>query len=200
MLATTYRTTDHRPQTTDYGQQTMLILIPGDDPPQLQGSPHLERLRQHGTVELYTDRPANDAEKIARARAAVCMINSRGAVKWPGSVLRELPKLRMITTCGIGTDAIDLETARELGIVVCNIPGRTAIVAFCSSMSRRAMNRPRPEPSLPTARMCRSKTRSWSDSGTPGPLSSTWRVTPSAVRDARTSTGEPAACRCASSP
>jgi D-3-phosphoglycerate dehydrogenase len=32
----------------------------------------------------------------------------------------------MITTCGIGTDAIDLVAARELGIVVCNLPGRTA--------------------------------------------------------------------------
>ena len=32
----------------------------------------------------------------------------------------------MITVCGIGTDAIDLAAAKELGIVVCNIPGRTA--------------------------------------------------------------------------
>jgi D-3-phosphoglycerate dehydrogenase len=32
----------------------------------------------------------------------------------------------MATVCGIGTDAFDLEAARELGIVVCNIPGRTA--------------------------------------------------------------------------
>src|SRR5258705_12000680 len=32
----------------------------------------------------------------------------------------------MVSVCGIGTDAIDLPTARELGIVVCNLPGRTA--------------------------------------------------------------------------
>ena len=32
----------------------------------------------------------------------------------------------MATVCGIGTDAFDLTAARELGIVVCNIPGRTA--------------------------------------------------------------------------
>jgi D-3-phosphoglycerate dehydrogenase len=30
--------------------------------------------------------------------------------------------------CGIGTDAIDLEAARELGVVVCNLPGRTAAI------------------------------------------------------------------------
>ena len=104
----------------------MTIVIPGDDPPQLQGSPHLERLKAVGTVMLYTDRSASDEEKIRRAASAVCLINSRGAVKWPGDLLRRLPNLRMISVCGIGTDAIDLEAARELGIVVCNLPGRTA--------------------------------------------------------------------------
>jgi D-3-phosphoglycerate dehydrogenase len=102
------------------------IVIPGDDPPQLQGSPHLQRLRAHGEVILHTDRPATAEEKVRRARGAVCLINSRGAVKWPGEVLRQLPGLRLIATCGIGTDSIDLEAARALGIAVCNIPGRTA--------------------------------------------------------------------------
>jgi D-3-phosphoglycerate dehydrogenase len=32
----------------------------------------------------------------------------------------------MATVCGIGTDSFDLVTARERGIVVCNIPGKTA--------------------------------------------------------------------------
>jgi D-3-phosphoglycerate dehydrogenase len=102
------------------------IVIPGDDPPQLQGSPHLERLRPYGEIVLYTDRPATAEEKVRRARAADCLINSRGGVKWPGEVLRQLPGLRLIATCGIGTDAIDLEAARERGIAVCNIPDRTA--------------------------------------------------------------------------
>jgi phosphoglycerate dehydrogenase-like enzyme len=101
------------------------IVIPGDDPPQLQGSPHLDRLRQAGEVILHLDRPADVAEQIRRAEGATCLINSRSAIKWPGEVLRRLPQLRMITTCGIGTDAIDLEAARELSIVVSNVPGKT---------------------------------------------------------------------------
>jgi D-3-phosphoglycerate dehydrogenase len=102
------------------------IIIPGDDPPQIQGSPHLERLRPWGEVVLYTNRPADDRAKIERCRDAVCLINSRSTLKFPGAVLEQLPYLRMITVCGIGTDAVDLEAARRLGLVVCNVPGRTA--------------------------------------------------------------------------
>lgn len=102
------------------------ILIPGDEPPQLQGSPHLERLRRHGDVALYTDRPADDEEKLRRAAGAKCILNSRGAVRWTADLLRRLPELRMISACGVGTDAIDLEAARELGIRVANVPGQTA--------------------------------------------------------------------------
>jgi D-3-phosphoglycerate dehydrogenase len=102
------------------------IVIPADDPPQMQGSQHLERLRRFGEVVLHYDRPKDDEEKLRRLEGAAILINSRGAVKWPGQLLRRLPNLRMIATCGIGTDAIDLAAARELGIVVSNIPGRTA--------------------------------------------------------------------------
>jgi D-3-phosphoglycerate dehydrogenase len=107
---------------------THRIAIPGDDPPQLQGSPHLDRLRAHGEVALYTDRPADDDEKVRRAAGAICLINSRSAVKWTAVVLQRLPALRMITVCGIGTDSIDLEAARALGIRVCNLPGQTAAI------------------------------------------------------------------------
>ena len=104
------------------------IVIPGDQPIQLQGSAHLERLRSVTDVVLYDSRPDSDEEKVQRAADAELMINSRGAVKWPGSVLKQLPKLRFISVCGIGTDAIDLEVAREQNIVVSNIPGMTAPV------------------------------------------------------------------------
>ncbi len=106
----------------------VVIVIPGDEPPQLQGSPHLDRLRRHGEVVLHADQPATAEEKVRRARGAVCLVNSRGGVKWPGELLRQLPDLKLIATCGIGTDAIDVEAARALGIAVCNVPGRTAPV------------------------------------------------------------------------
>ena len=39
------------------------IVIPGDDPPQIQGSPHLKRLEAYGDIILYTDRPKTTEEK-----------------------------------------------------------------------------------------------------------------------------------------
>jgi D-3-phosphoglycerate dehydrogenase len=106
----------------------LTFVIPGDDPPQIQGSPSLERLQPYGDVILYTDRPANLEEKIVRVKDADILINTRSIVTWPAEALRQLPKLRHITTCSIGTDMIDLEVAKDMGITVSNQPGRTAPV------------------------------------------------------------------------
>ena len=104
------------------------IVVPGDLPPQIQGSPHLERLKPYGDVVLYTDRPETPEEKIHRAEDADILINSRGIVKWPAEILHQLPKLKLISLCSIGTDMIALDEAKQQGITVCNQPGRTAPV------------------------------------------------------------------------
>ncbi len=104
------------------------ILVPGDDPPQIAGSPQLDRLAPFGEVTVHETRPADKADQIERARGFHVIINSRGAVSWRAAELDALPDLRMIATCSIGTDMIDLDDARRLGIVVSNQPGRTAPV------------------------------------------------------------------------
>ena len=109
-------------------RERVTIVVPGDDPAQIQGSAHLKRLEPYGEVTVHTDRPASAKEQLRRAREAHVLLNSRGAVKWPGELLRQLPNLRMVTVFGIGTDSIDLDAARERGVVVCNIPGKTAPV------------------------------------------------------------------------
>jgi len=104
------------------------IVVPGDEPQQIAGSPHLLRLEPFGDVTVYSNRPGSVDEQVERARGAAILLNSRSQVRWPGEVLRRLPELRFITTFGIGTDAIDLVAAREMGITVSNIPGKTAPV------------------------------------------------------------------------
>ena len=104
------------------------IVVPGDSPPQIQGSAHLDRLKPYGDVRLYLNRPETAEEKIHRAEDADILINSRGMVQWHADVLSHLPKLKLISLCSIGTDMIDLDEAKRRGIVVCNQPGRTAPV------------------------------------------------------------------------
>ena len=109
-------------------RERVVIVAPGDDPEQIRDSHHLERLKPYGEVIVHRDRPQTREEKIARVKDAVCLMNTRGAIKWPAEDLRELPKLKMATTCGIGTDSFDLKAARAQGIVISNIPGKTAPV------------------------------------------------------------------------
>ena len=104
------------------------IVVPGDNPHQIDGSPRLASLEPYGDVTVYTDRPTSFEQQVERLQGATILLNSRGAVKWPGEVLRQLPTLKFITVFGIGTDSIDLVTAKELGITVSNIPGKTAPV------------------------------------------------------------------------
>ncbi len=104
------------------------IVVPGDDPVQIAGSPHLEKLEPYGDVDLFTDRPQSSDDKIRRAKDAGIIMNTRGVVTWGAEEFKQLPKLKMITSCSIGTDMFDLEAAKAQGIIICNQPGRTAPV------------------------------------------------------------------------
>ena len=55
-------------------------------------------------------------------------MNTRGAVTWGEEEFAQLPDLKMITSCSIGTDMFDLEAAKAHGVIICNQPGRTAPV------------------------------------------------------------------------
>ena len=52
------------------------------------------------------------------ADAAVVVTNK---VKLPGALLERLPKLKLVAVAATGTDHIDLDAARRLGIAVCNV-------------------------------------------------------------------------------
>jgi phosphoglycerate dehydrogenase-like enzyme len=121
------------------------VVIPADDPPLVGRSDHLGRLRDICDVQLWGDRPGTGAEKLSRIQNADIVLNSRGHVKFSRSLLQQLPQLKMIAVCGIGYDAVDLDAATSQGIVVSNIPGRTATVvaehafALMLAVSRRVV-------------------------------------------------------------
>ena len=105
-----------------------LVVIPADHPPLVALSPRLHALHEFARVKLHTDRPQGDDETVRRLAHAEILLNSRGSLKIPQSVIEQLPRLKMIAVCGIGYDSIDLPAARKQNIVVCNVPGRTRTV------------------------------------------------------------------------
>ncbi|MEY3174100.1 MAG: Glycerate dehydrogenase [Planctomycetota bacterium] len=102
------------------------VVIPADSPSLVGASPCLAQLQEIADYQLYSDRPTSTAQQIHRVQSADILLNSRGSLAFPSSILQQLPRLRMIAVCGIGYDAIDLAQATRQGIVVCNVPGRTA--------------------------------------------------------------------------
>jgi phosphoglycerate dehydrogenase-like enzyme len=103
-----------------------VVVIPADFPPLVSRSPLLPTLDQLAEVRLHLDRPPSTAAQIQRLQDADILLNSRGSLSFPEQILQALPRLKMIAVCGIGYDSIHLATATRQGIVVSNIPGRTA--------------------------------------------------------------------------
>jgi len=105
-----------------------IVVIPADDPPLVGRSRFLDELRNVTDVQLYPDLPADEAAMLERLRPADILLNSRGHVRVTKEMLSQLPDLKMIAVCGIGYDSIDVTAANQQGIVVSNIPGRTAAI------------------------------------------------------------------------
>ncbi|SJM59731.1 phosphoglycerate dehydrogenase [Gulosibacter sp. 10] len=86
-----------------------------------------DRLRAHGVdVRVVTGlgKTSLEAEVIEAAEGASGIV--AGSETYSRGVLERLPNLRAIVRAGAGTDSIDVEAARELGIEVDSTPGVNA--------------------------------------------------------------------------
>ena len=103
----------------------VLVVIPDDEPPVMSDSPALLRLRSAPDigVEVMTTRPADETELARRIAGAHTAISIRATSKFTHDVLVSSPELRHIAVWGAGTDNVDLDAARRLGIAVTNTPG-----------------------------------------------------------------------------
>ncbi|HDP89644.1 MAG TPA: D-2-hydroxyacid dehydrogenase, partial [Thioalkalivibrio sp.] len=75
-------------------------------------------LRALGEVRLF-DRSAPD-QVVARAEGAEIVLTNKTALD--GDTIAQLPDLRYIGVLATGYDQVDLDAARERGIVVTNVP------------------------------------------------------------------------------
>ena len=60
--------------------------------------------------------------ELIRACKDASVISTFITTQFPKEILIKLPKLRLLVTRSVGYDHIDLETCREKGITVCNVP------------------------------------------------------------------------------
>jgi D-3-phosphoglycerate dehydrogenase / 2-oxoglutarate reductase len=101
----------------------MRIVIPDDSPPVMSGTPALARIQAAGETTVYTSPPASSDDLIQRLRGAHTAVNIRGYCKFPSHVLEAVGgALKHLAIWGTGTDNVDLDAARRLGIVVSNTP------------------------------------------------------------------------------
>ena len=86
-------------------------------------------LAPYGEVTVY-DRTASDDESIDRIRESeVVMVNK---TPLPAYVLENAPKLKLVCVLATGYNVVDCDTAKKLGITVCNVPcyGTSAVAQF----------------------------------------------------------------------
>jgi D-3-phosphoglycerate dehydrogenase len=102
------------------------IVIPDDFPPAISGTKAEEKLRTLGEVQVYSQRAGTQEELIERIKVCEAVINIRAYSRFTRQVLTSCSNLRLISIWGTGTDNVDLESARELGITVTNTPGANA--------------------------------------------------------------------------
>ena len=80
-----------------------------------------------GEVQIYLDKAKTQEELIERIKETEAVINIRAYTHLTAEVLASCRNLRLISIWGTGTDNVDLESARELGITVTNTPGANAL-------------------------------------------------------------------------
>jgi phosphoglycerate dehydrogenase-like enzyme len=122
---------------------THRIIIPDDFPRAISGTKAEEKVRALGEVQIYLDKAKNREELIERIKEAEVVINIRAYTHLSGEVLTLCRNLRLISIWGTGTDNVDLESARKLGISVTNTPGANALsvaehtIAILLSLARQ---------------------------------------------------------------
>jgi phosphoglycerate dehydrogenase-like enzyme len=110
------------------------IVIPDDEPCVMSTSAAFQRLSSQD-VRVCPTRPATPADLVTRIEDAEIVINIRATSRFTRDVLSHLPKLRMISIWGTGTDHVDLDVAKAHGIRVTNTPGVSAIAVAEHTLS-----------------------------------------------------------------
>ncbi len=81
---------------------------------------HLDRLNKLGKVKIFDDVPQSEDELVNRLKKTEIAILGRSDVT--SEVIIKLPHLKMISLWATGYNYVDIQTAKEKGIIVTNVP------------------------------------------------------------------------------
>jgi len=112
-----------------------IIVVPDDEPTVLAGTVEEERLRQLGKVRIYDSRALSDEELLYRVADADIVLNIRATSVFSRNVMKNCPRLKLISIYGVGYDNIDMRAASELDITITNTPGYSAVAVSEMSLS-----------------------------------------------------------------
>jgi phosphoglycerate dehydrogenase-like enzyme len=87
----------------------------------------LGELRRHGEVIVYDAPPAGRDDLAGRLADADALVFLRRHWRLDKKTLGYAPQLRVVSFPGVGADHIDLAAAAARGVLVCNVPGASAI-------------------------------------------------------------------------
>ena len=114
---------------------TPRITIPDDYPRAISGTEVEDRVKALGKIKIYNNKAETREELTDRIKASEAIIYIRAYTHLDREVLTCCPKLKLISIWGTGTDNVDLEAARELGITVTNTPGANALAVAEHTMA-----------------------------------------------------------------
>ncbi len=103
------------------------IVVPDDEPPVFAGTAEEERLKQLGEVRIYDSRALSDEELLTRIADADIVLNIRATSIFSRNVMKNCPKLKLISIYGLGFDNVDISAASDFKITVTNTSGYSAV-------------------------------------------------------------------------
>ncbi|HEY3683620.1 MAG TPA: D-2-hydroxyacid dehydrogenase family protein [Streptosporangiaceae bacterium] len=83
-------------------------------------------VRERAEVRVFRDHQADEDAVAARLEPFEVVVAMRERTPFPASLLRRLPRLRLLVTTGMRNASIDVAAARELGVTVCGTAGSAA--------------------------------------------------------------------------